>query len=98
MKIRLILIGVLASLALPLAVADSRTVLDPGLSQAVAGSNLDRGAAQTAENFGRKEDDEKGDNHDHCDKGNNRDHNGHCDCGEHGDHGDECEKSPSKPR
>jgi hypothetical protein len=86
MKIRPIVIAMAACLVLPLAGANARAVFDPGLNQAGAGADLERGAAQTAENFGRKESDDKGP------KG------GHCDDGDHGGHGDDCDKSPSKPR
>ena len=53
MKLRPIVIGMLAALVLPLAGASARTVNDPGLNQAGAGIDLERGAAYTAENFGR---------------------------------------------
>jgi hypothetical protein len=85
MKVGLALIGMVAGLVLPLAAANARAVLDPGLNQAGAGADLERGAAPTAENFGRNEGD-----------GNQGTGNG-CDCGDHGDHGKKCDKSPSKP-
>jgi hypothetical protein len=89
MRIRLIVIAMAASVVLPLAGANARAVFDPGLNQAGAGADLERGAAQTAENFGRTEDegnkDPKGDD---CDDGDHSDHGGH---------GDDCDKSPSKP-
>jgi hypothetical protein len=53
MKIRPIVIGMLASLVLPLAGASARAVYDPALNQAGAGVDLDRGAAYAAENYGR---------------------------------------------
>ena len=90
MKIRPIVIVMVAGLLLPLAGANPRAVFDPGLTQAGAGADLERGAAQTAENFGRKESDDKG-----------KDPKGsHCDDGDHSDrghHGEDCDKSPSKP-
>ena len=91
MKIRPIVIGMAAWLLLPLAGANARAVFDPGLHQAGAGADLERGAAQTAENFGRAETagqgskDPKGN---HCDGGDHTDHGGH---------GDQCDKDPSKP-
>jgi hypothetical protein len=110
MKIRPIVIGMIAWFVLPLASANATAVVfDPGLNQSGAGADLERGIAHTAENFGRKENDDKDD---HCDKGDNGDKGDkaskgdchHCDDGDHGDkgvkgdHGDDCEKSPSKPR
>jgi hypothetical protein len=95
MKIRPSVIAMVAGLLLPLAGANARAVFDPGLNQAGAGADLQRGAAHTAENFGRIEDegnkDPKGDD---CDDG---DHSDHGDKGDHGGHGDDCDKSPSKP-
>jgi hypothetical protein len=91
MKIKPIVIAMVASLVLPLAGANARAVFDPGLNQAGAGADLER-AAQTAENFGRKENEDKGDKNP---KGK------HCDDGDHSDRGrkgDDCEKSPSKPK
>ena len=88
MKIRPIVIAMVAWLVLPLAGANARAVFDPGLNQAGAGADLGRGAAHTAENFGRKESDDKGD------KDRKRDH---CEDGDHGRHDDDCDKSPSKP-
>jgi hypothetical protein len=83
MKIRPIVIAMVAWLVLPLAGANAKAVFDPGLNQAGAGADLTRGATHTAENFGRTEDegnkDPKGDP---CDDG---------------DHGGQCDKSPSKP-
>jgi hypothetical protein len=91
MRIRLIVIAMAASVVLPLAGANARAVFDPGLNQAGAGADLQRGAAHPAENFGRKENDDKGD----------KDKRDHCDDGDHGDRGghgdDDCDKSPSKP-
>jgi hypothetical protein len=90
MKIRPIVIAMVAWLLLPLAGANARAVFDPGLIQAGAGADLERGAAHTAGNFGRKEDENKGD----------KDKRDHCDDGDHSDRGhpgDDCEKSPSKP-
>ena len=90
MKIRPIVIAMVAWLLLPLAGANARAVFDPGLNQAGAGADLERGAAQTAENFGRTETDKGKDP-----KG------GHCDNGDHSDRGgkgDDCDKSPSKPQ
>jgi hypothetical protein len=106
MKIRPIVIGMVAWLVLPLAGANVRAVFDPGLNQAGAGADLERGVAHTAENFGRQENEDKDD---HCDKGDKDDkgdHCHHCDDGDHGDkgdkddkddHDDHCEKSPSNP-
>jgi hypothetical protein len=88
MKIRPIVIAMVAGLVLPLAGANARAVFDPGLNQVGAGADLKRGAAHPAENFGRKESDDKG----------NKDPKGdHCDDGDHSDHGDDCDTSPSKP-
>ena len=105
MKVRLILIGMAAGLVLPLAAANAGAVLDPGLTQAGAGTDLQRGAAPTAENFGRNEDEDKGDHqgdNDHrgdndrnCERSDHGDHDG-----DHRDHDDkdrDCDKSPSKP-
>jgi hypothetical protein len=89
MKIRLILIGMVASLGVPFAGADAREAFDPGLNQVTSGDNLERGTAPTAENFGRKEDDDKGDKGRKCDDG---------DKGDKGDKDGDCEKSPDKPR
>ena len=93
MKIRPIVIAMVAWLLLPLAGANARAVFDPGLNQAGAGADLGRGAARTAENFGRIETEDKGDpKRHHCDDGDHSDH------GDDGDHdGDDCDKSPSKP-
>ncbi len=84
-----------------LAGANAPAVSDPGLSQAGAGADLLRGAAHPAENFGRKESEDKGEQ---GDKSDDKDHKGkHCDDGDHedrgkgGDHGEDCEKSHSKP-
>jgi len=90
MKIRPIVIAMAAWLVLPLAGANARAVFDPGLNQAGVGGDLGRGAAHTAENFGRKETEDKGDPKGH-----------HCDDGDHSDDGDrdgdDCDKSRSKP-
>jgi len=86
MKIRPIVIAMVAGLVLPLAGANARAVSDPGLNQ--AGVPISS-AAHTAENFGRKEDESNKDPKRH-----------HCDDGDHSDRGhpgDDCEKSPSKP-
>jgi hypothetical protein len=89
MKIRPIIIAMVATVVLPLAGANARAVFDPGLIQAGAGADLARGATHTAENFGREEND---------DTGNKDPKDDHCDDGDHGDHGDDdCDKSPSKP-
>ena len=91
MKIRPMVIAMAAWLVLPLAGANARAVFDPGLNQAGAGADLERGAAHSTENFGRKESDDKGNKdpkRDHCDGGDHSDHGGH---------GDDCDKSPSKP-
>jgi hypothetical protein len=105
MKIRPIIIGMAACLVLPLAGANARAGFNPGLNQAGAGADLERGVTHTAENFGRKENDDKDDHCDHGDKDDKGDHCHHCDDGDHddkrdhddkGDH-DHCEKSPSKP-
>ena len=88
MKIRPIVIAMVAGLLLPLAGANARAVFDPGLNQ--AGVPISS-AAHTTENFGRKESD---------DKGNKDPKRHHCDDGDHSDRGhdgDDCDKSPSKP-
>ena len=104
MKIKPVVIGMVAWLLLPLAGANAPAVSDPGLNQ--TGADLARGAAHPAENFGRKETEDKGDRDGkdhkgkHCDDG---DHSDHSDRGDHGEHGgrgghdDDCDKSPSKP-
>ena len=109
MKFKPVVIGMVAWLLLPLAGANAPAVSDPGLNRAGAGADLQRGAAQTAENFGRKENEDKDDKGDkdhkgkHCDDGDHSDHSDHSDHGDHGEHGgrggddDDCEKSPSKP-
>jgi len=106
MKIKPVVIGMVAWLLLPLAGASAPAVSDPGLNQAGAGADLQRGAAQTAENFGRKENEDKGDKDHkgkHCDDGDHGDggdHGDHSDRGDHGGrggHDDDCDKSPSKP-
>jgi hypothetical protein len=84
MKIRPIIIGMVACLVLPLAGANARAGSNPGLYQAGAGADLERGVTHTAENFGRKENDDKDD---HCDKG---DHCHHCGDGDKDDKGDHC--------
>jgi hypothetical protein len=110
MKIRPIVIGMVAGLILPLIGANAQAVFDPGLNPAGAGADLERGAAPSAENFGRSENNDKGD---HCDKGDNCRHRcedgdhgdkGHdchrCDDGDHsdkGNKGEDCDKSKSKP-
>ena len=105
MKIRLILIGMAAGLVLPLAAANAGAVVDPGLNQAGAGTDLQRGAVPPAENFGRNEDEHKGDPSDSDHRG---DHEHECERSERSDHGDgdkdhrgghehDCDKSPSKP-
>ncbi len=111
MKIRPIVIAMAAWLLLPLAGASAPAVSDPGLHQAGAGADLQRGAAHPAENFGRKESEDKDDKGDkdhkgkHCDDGDHGDgdhgdrgdHSEHGDRGGRGDHDDDCDKSPSKP-
>ena len=113
MRIRPIVIGLVAGLILPLAGANAQTIFDTGLNPVGAGVDLQRGVAHTAENFWRD---------DHCDKDHDRDQGDkdhktdktdktdkddhcqhHCDDGDHDDrgnkdHGDhDCEKSRSKP-
>lgn len=98
MKVRLILIGMAAGLVLPLAAPNAGAVVDPGLNRAGAGADLERGAAPTAENFGRQENEDNQGNK--CDKGDKGDKCHRCDDGDHsdkGDKGEDCEKSPSKP-
>jgi hypothetical protein len=106
MKIKPVVIGMVAWLLLPLAGANAPAVSDPGLNQAGAGADLQRGAAYPAENFGRKEsedkDDKDGKDHKgkHCDDGDHSDRGDHSDHSDRGDrrgHDDDCEKSPSKP-
>jgi hypothetical protein len=95
MKLRLILIGMAAGLLLPLAAANAGAVFDPGLIQTGAGTALDRGAAPTAENFGRKDEDkgdhDRGDHDRKCDKspiGKDRD----CDRDDKHDHDRKCDR------
>jgi hypothetical protein len=57
MKIRSIIIGLVAGMILPLAGANAGAVFDPGLNQAGAATDLARGVAPTAENFGLTEHD-----------------------------------------
>jgi hypothetical protein len=71
-KVRLILIGMVAALGLPLAAANGRAVFDPDLIQTGAGAGLERGAVPAAGNFGRHEDEDKGDR----DHDSDRDHDG----------------------
>ena len=109
MKIRPVVIGMVAWLLLPLAGANAPAVSDPGLNQAGAGADLARGATHPAENFGRKENEDKDGKGDkdhkgkHCDDGDHGDggdHGDHSDRGDHGGrggHDDDCDKSPSKP-
>ena len=106
MKIKPVVIGMVAWMLLPLAGANAPAVSDPGLNQAGVGADLARGAAHPAENFGRKENEDKGDKGDkdhkgkHCDDGDHSDHSERGGRGEHGDrggHDDDCDKSPSKP-
>ena len=101
MKIRPIVIVMVAGLLLPLAGANARAIFDPGLIQAGAGADLGRGAAPTAENFGRNENEG-----DHCDKKDKNDKNDkgnkchRCEDGDHSDKGhkdEDCDKSRSKP-
>jgi hypothetical protein len=90
MKIRPIVIGMVAGLILPLIGANAQAVFDPGLNPAGAGADLERGAAPSAENFGRSENDDKGD---HCDKGDKGDNCRHrCEDGDHGDKGHDCHR------
>jgi hypothetical protein len=98
MKIRLILIGMMASLALPLAGADAATVFDSGLKQAAAGTSIEHGAARTGESFWRQEDEDKGDKDHKCDKDDKGDRDRDCDCRDRDDHRGKCEKSPGKPK
>ena len=104
MKIRAIVIGMVAGLILPLVGANAQAIFDPGL-KASAGTALERGVAPTAENFGRSENEHKGDE---CEKGDDCRHRcddgkGHdchrCEDGDHSDKGhkdEECEKSKGK--
>jgi hypothetical protein len=64
MRIRPIVIGLVAGLILPLAGANAQTIFDTGLNPVGAGVDLQRGVAHTAENFWRD---------DHCDKDHDRD-------------------------
>ena len=94
MKVRLILLGMVAGLVLPLAAANAGAIFDPGLKQAGASADLERGAAPTAENFGRNEYENKGDQGD-------KDHQGDYDHkGDYDHHGDDHQgdKSPCKPK
>jgi hypothetical protein len=54
-KIKPIIIGLVAALLLPLAGANARAVLDPGLIRAGEGADLERGVVSTNENLGRAE-------------------------------------------
>jgi hypothetical protein len=87
MNVRWILIAMVAGLVLPLAAANARTVFDPSLTPTGAGAEFERGAAPRAGNFGRDEDENKGDN--------DKDHDGDKD--HQGDHDRQCDKSPSTP-
>jgi len=106
MRIRPIVIGIVACLVLPLAGANARAVFDPGPNPAGAGADLEHGVAPTAENFWRDDHCDKDHDGDHDDKDHKSDkddHCHHCDDGDHDDKGDKdhrdhnCEKSPSKP-
>ena len=88
-------------MVLPMAGSNAGVVFDVGLNQASAGANFERGAVNTAENFGRNENENghcggKG-NKDNKDNKDNPGDNCKCDNGDKGDHGQDCEKGPSKP-
>jgi hypothetical protein len=103
MKIRLILIGMVTGLVLPLAASNAGALLDPGLTQSGAGADFVRGATPSAGNFGRDEDDKDNkDDKDHrgdqCDKDHRDDYKCGHPCDKDHDHNDhKCDKSPSKP-
>ena len=95
MKIRPIVIAMVAWLVLPLAGANARAVFDPGLIHVGAGADLQRGVGQIAEKFNRDKEDCDGDKDDkskncHRCKDGDKDDKG-------GDKNDkDCEKSKSK--
>jgi hypothetical protein len=98
MKIRLIAIGLVVGVLLPLASANAGAVFDPGLNPAGAGADLERGVTPTAENFWRDDhrcdgDHDKDDRHcqQRCNDG-DKDDKGK---GGHKNHQD-CDKSKSK--
>lgn len=102
MNVRLILIGMVTGLVLPLAAANAGAAFGPGLSQSGAGADLVRGTTPSAGNFGRDEDENKGDKDQGGDKDHqgdyNHDHDHDHDCDKDHDRDDhKCDKSPSKP-
>jgi hypothetical protein len=102
MNVRLILIGMVTGLLLPLAAANAGAVFNPGLTQSGAGADLVRGTTPSAGNFGRDGDEDKGDKGDDhkCDKDNKGDDH-KCEkspCDKDHDRDDhKCDKSPSIP-
>jgi hypothetical protein len=89
MNVRLILIGMVAGLVVPLVAANARAVFDPGVTRTGAGADLERGAAPTAENYWRtvdEDNDHKGDNDRKCDKSPSKDDD--CDHGDKDHHND----------
>jgi hypothetical protein len=113
MNIRLILIGMVTGLLLPLAAANSGALSDPGLTQTGAGAEFVLGTTPSAGNFGRDEDQDKDDKDhggDRCDKDHHdnykcghpcdKDHHDNDKCGHPCDKDRDdhkCDKSPSKP-
>ena len=101
MKFGPTLLGMLACSLLPLAGAQASTVSDSVLQQAGVGVELSVDASRTAENFGRKESDDKK-NRDDDRKGGKDNHGGGNDGhggNDHDDHdgGHGNDKSPCKP-
>ena len=110
MTVRSILMGMVVGLVLPLAGANARAVIHPGLSATGGSADFERGVAPTAADFRRDEDDQRSDqggndNNDHHDHSGDGDHHGdddhhgdndhRCDQGGGLDH--HCDKSPSRP-
>ena len=95
MKVRLILVGVAAGLLLPLAAANAGAVLDPGLRQVGAGTDVGRGAAPIAQNLWRSvgdDNDHDKDDHDRkCEKSPSKDRDNDCKC-DKDDHNGKCDK------
>ena len=104
MDVRLIVIGMVAGLLLPLAAANAGAGFDPGRDQVGPVIDLEHGAVPTAESFGRNEDENKNKGDHDGDKDDKNHHHHHkCDQGDHSDnydkddHDRDCDKSPSKP-
>ncbi|HEY6458483.1 MAG TPA: hypothetical protein VIY90_24650 [Steroidobacteraceae bacterium] len=114
MNARLILLGMVAGLVLPLAAANAGANFGPDLKQVGANANLVGNAAPGAENFGRDEYDKtgdkggydntgdydhQGDDHQGDDHQGDYDHHGDDHRGDYDHHDDhQRDKSPCKPK